>query len=50
LMQMPENKPWVGLDVDDIDAIQVKVLGGGLGIELTNFARAIEAKLREKNT
>jgi len=50
LMQMPENKPWVGLDVDDIDAIQVKVLGGGLGIELTNFARAIEAKLRERNT
>jgi hypothetical protein len=50
LMQMPENKPWVGLDVDDIDAIQVKVLGGGLGIELTNFARAIEAKLKEKNT
>jgi hypothetical protein len=50
LMQMPENKSWGGLDVDDIDAIQVKVLSGGLGIELTNFARAIEAKLQEKNT
>ena len=44
------SREWVGLDVDDIDAIQIKVLSGGLGIELTNFARAIEAKLQEKNT
>jgi hypothetical protein len=46
----PPKREWVGLDVDDIDSIQIKVLGGGLGIELTNFVRAIEAKLRERNT
>jgi hypothetical protein len=50
LYTAPPKCEWVGLDVDDIDTIQVNVLGGGWGLELTNFARAIEAKLREKNT
>ena len=45
----PPQRTWVDIDVDDIDAIQVKVLKGGFGFELTNFARAIEAKLKEKN-
>jgi hypothetical protein len=49
LYTAPPRKDWVGLDVDDIDAIQIKVLGGGFGLELTNFASAIEAKLRERN-
>jgi len=47
--QEPPQRTWVDIDVDDIDAIQVKVLKGGLGFELTNFARAIEAKLKQKN-
>jgi hypothetical protein len=43
------QRTWVDLDVDDIDAVQVKVLKGGFGFELTNFARAIQTKLKEKN-
>jgi hypothetical protein len=50
LYTSPPRKEWVGLDVDDIDAIQVNVFGAGLGLEITKFARAIEAKLKEKNT
>jgi len=47
--QEPPQRTWVDIDVDDIDAIQVKVLKGGLGFELTNFARAIQTKLKQKN-
>ena len=42
----PASKPWVGLDQQDIDiAFDDTQDGGGFN----QFARAIEAKLREKN-
>ena len=42
----PASKPWVGLDQQDIDiAFDDTQEGGGFN----EFARAIEAKLREKN-
>ena len=43
----PASKPWVGLTQQDIDiAFDDTQEGGGFD----EFARAIEAKLREKNT
>ena len=43
----PASKPWVGLTQQDIDiAFDDTQEGGGFN----EFARAIEAKLREKNT
>ena len=42
----PASKPWVGLTQQDIDiAFDDTQEGGGFN----EFARAIEAKLREKN-
>jgi hypothetical protein len=42
LMQMPENKPWVGLTDDEVEYIADSEWEEA-------FARAIEAKLKEKN-
>ena len=44
-------KPWVGLTADEVSKILDDVIGFNScwGPE-TNFAEAIEAKLREKNT
>ena len=43
---VPERKPWVGLTQQDINiAFDDTQEGGGFN----EFARAIEAKLREKN-
>jgi len=39
-----QNKEWVGLTDDEIDSIAV-----GDDHEILTFARAIEAKLKEKN-
>jgi transcription antitermination factor NusA-like protein len=50
LMQMPENKPWVELTDEEVDEILDDVIGFNscFGPE-TAFARAIEAKVKEKN-
>jgi len=40
---------WVGLTEDEIDKIFLDVAGPNKGTK-QRFARAIEAKLREKNT
>ncbi len=46
LFTSPQSKPWVGLTQQDIDiAFDDTQEGGGFD----EFARAIEAKLREKN-
>jgi hypothetical protein len=43
LMQMPENKPWVGLTDDDFFVLKAN------NDYPFHFAKAIEAKLKEKN-
>ena len=43
LMQMPENKPWVGLTDEE------RYLGDARSEAEIEYARAIETKLREKN-
>jgi hypothetical protein len=43
LMQMPENKPWVGLTDEE------RYLGDARSEAEIEYARAIEAKLKEKN-
>lgn len=46
-IEQPASKPWVGLTQQDIDiAFDDTQEGGGFD----DFARAIEAKLKEKNT
>ena len=50
---MAYGKPWVGLDHDDIHALMNEYFYEGMqpsAIHFANFARAIEAKLKEKNT
>jgi hypothetical protein len=48
LMKMPENKSWQGLTDEDIDDI-AKNYALNNPTTPTHFARAIEAKLKEKN-
>ncbi len=46
-------KPWVGLDHDDIHALVNEFFYRGMqpsGTHFANFGRAIEAKLKEKNS
>ena len=49
------KRPWVGLTDEEIDGIeqeiytQTRMKNQTLSIYLLKFARAIEAKLREKN-
>jgi hypothetical protein len=45
LLKMPEQKEWVGLTDEDIDDVT-----GGVGFGYIDVSRAIEAKLRGKNT
>ena len=46
----PQKRPWVGLTADEVDKILDDVIGFNScwGPE-TDFAEAIEAKLKEKN-
>ena len=50
------KRPWVGLTDEEIDGIeqeiytQTRMKNQTLSIYLLKFARAIEAKLREKNS
>ncbi len=51
-MMKAERKPWVGLDHEDIHALVNEFFYRGMqpsGTHFANFARAIEAKLKEKN-
>jgi hypothetical protein len=43
------QKPWVGLTDEDILKFQ-DIVPNTLGYDLIEFAHAIEAKLKEKNT
>ena len=43
------KKPWVGLTEEEILKFQ-DIVPNTLGYDLIEFARAIEAKLKEKNT
>jgi hypothetical protein len=44
------EQPWVGLTIDEIDCLYGEHCGdGGPTAICEQFARAIEAKLREKN-
>jgi uncharacterized UPF0160 family protein len=45
LMKMPEQKEWQGLTDEDIDDVT-----GEVGFGYIDVSRAIEAKLRERNT
>jgi hypothetical protein len=48
----PASKPWVGLTDEDIHALMNEFFYKGMqpsGAHFANFARAIEAKLKEKN-
>ena len=53
LMQMPENKPWVGLTEEEIKDMYNKAIHEITTVSqfvmFKTFARAIETKLREKN-
>jgi len=45
-----QQRPWVGLTDEEIDALVVQELGLDADADAMNeFARAIEAKLKEKN-
>ena len=44
----PASKPWVGLTDEEIEQVCVPL--GAAMLSFTEVARAIEAKLREKNT
>ncbi len=49
----PASKPWVELDHDDIHALMNEFFYPGMqpyGAHFANFAKAIEAKLKEKNS
>ena len=46
----PSQRTWVGLTDDEIDAIYTGVRAVHREIDSDLFARAIEAKLKEKNT
>ena len=54
LMQMPENKPWVGLTDEEIEKIVDLNTTDDAGYDIfcdgQDVAKAIEAKLKEKNT
>jgi len=50
LMQMPEHKPWVKLTDDEISTSVDVCEQDVKGEFLVEFARAIEAKLKERNT
>ena len=49
LASVPPRKTWVGLTDEEILKFQ-DIVPNTLGYDLTEFARAIEAKLKEKNT
>jgi hypothetical protein len=47
--QVPQERKWVGLTDEEIELIFRESSGYG-GDDFQSFARAIEAKLKEKNT
>ena len=47
LAEQPASKPWVGLTDKEIEQVCVPL--GAAMLSFTEVARAIEAKLREKN-
>lgn len=52
-VEQPASKPWVELDHDDIHALMNEFFYRGMqpsGAHFANFASAIEAKLKEKNS
>jgi len=46
------NKKWVGLTDEEIDKIRNTPMSveGGVGFSIYSYARAIETKLKERNT
>jgi hypothetical protein len=48
LMQMPENKPWVGLTDEEISNCWINPVASGTFTK-RNVYEAIEAKLKERN-
>jgi hypothetical protein len=47
-MQMPENKPWVGLTDEEISNCWINPVASGTFTK-RNVYEAIEAKLKERN-
>ena len=48
LVSTPPQRKWVGLEEDEVEACFYHVDEAGIG--LFDFAEAVEAKLKEKNT
>jgi len=52
LYMIPPQRTWVGLTDEEIDKIRNTPMSvdGGVGFSIYSYARAIEAKLKERNT
>ena len=50
-LAQPMQRPWVGLTEDEIACVTIKCFGPNADLEFhRHHARAVEAKLKEKNT